>query len=122
MDRGLATHLGKLQHTNNNGELGLICVPGFSTAGMSDEQANATGTLALALSEAVIETLEKQCGYRVVAESEYKRLLKNAQPAAPPEDVTLQCNRCHQDVLKVSTRGRVDVKLLTNGLAGHRCA
>lgn len=117
----LAPHLGRLQHTNANGEVGTVCLPGFANAGMSEEQQQTTGLLALAIAEAAIETLEKVCHYRVVPESEFKGLLKKAQTATPADDIELTCNRCRRPVVKINAAGgKVDVALLAAGLAAHK--
>lgn len=116
----LAERLGRLRHTNANGELVPICLPGFvGTAGMADEEKASAGALALAISEAIIETLETDCGHRVTPEAEIKGLRKQAQKSEPVEDVTLTCNRCQQPVIKANVRGKINVNTLLIGLQAH---
>lgn len=97
----LAADFGKLPHTNANGERGLVQLPGFSTSGMSPEQAEATGTIALGLAEAIIEDLQEH-GYPVLSKADIKaRIDAAAQGTPPPSDISLLCNRCRQPVLGV---------------------
>lgn len=117
----LAPHLGRLQHTNANGEVGTVCLPGFANAGMSEGQQQTTGLLALAIAEATVETLEKVCHYRVVPESEFKGLLKKAQTATPADDIELTCNRCRRPILRVNAaRGKLDVGITVRDLLAHQ--
>lgn len=97
----LAADFGKLPHTNANGERGLVQLPGFSTSGMSPEQAEATGTIALGLAEAIIEDLQEH-GYPVLSKADIKaRIDAAAKGTPPPSDISLLCNRCRQPVLGV---------------------
>lgn len=97
----LAADFGKLPHTNANGERGLVQLPGFSTSGMSPEQAEATGTIALGLAEAIIEDLQEH-GYPVLSTADIKaRIDAAAKGTPPPSDISLVCNRCRQSVLGV---------------------
>ena len=97
----LAADFGKLPHTNANGERGLVQLPGFSTSGMSPEQAEATGTIALGLAEAIIEDLQEH-GYPVLSTADIKaRIDAAAKGTPPPSDISLLCNRCRQPVLGV---------------------
>ena len=97
----LAADFGKLPHTNANGERGLVQLPGFSTSGMSPEQAEATGTIALGLAEAIIEDLQEH-GYPVLSKADIKaRIDAAAKGTPPPSDISLVCNRCRQPVLGV---------------------
>ena len=97
----LAADFGKLPHTNANGERGLVQLPGFSTSGMSPEQAEATGTIALGLAEAIIEDLQEH-GYPVLSTADIKaRIDAAAKGTPPPSDISLVCNRCRQPVLGV---------------------
>ena len=117
----LAKDLGRLPHTNANGELGYIQLPGFSTTGMGEEQSQATGTLALAVAEAAIESLDTH-GYAVTPKTELTNLRKAAKPAQAPESIELTCHRCRRPIAKVNTTGqaKVNVKLLAAGLEAHR--
>ena len=97
----LAADFGKLPHTNANGERGLVQLPGFSTSGMSPEQAEASGTIALGLAEAIIEDLQEH-GYPVLSTADIKaRIDAAAKGTPPPSDISLLCNRCRQPVLGV---------------------
>ncbi|MGB3484006.1 MAG: hypothetical protein WBB07_17545 [Mycobacterium sp.] len=119
----LAADLGRLQHTNNRGEVGMVHLPGFvSTAGMSEEQAGESGMLAQAISEAVIETLEQRYKYRVIHESDIKAQVKAAvaEQAAPVEKVPLRCKRCNTALMNVYVGdNRVDAKVFVGVLQQH---
>jgi len=100
----LAQDLGRLQHTNDRGETGIIALPGFMTAGMSEEQAAETlGPLAVGLCEAMIETLDVRHGYVVVERDEIERraaeLAAEANGAMSTDGVAIHCNRCRQPVI-----------------------
>lgn len=122
----LAQDLGRLQHTNNRGEAGMVHIPGFATsAGMSEEQAGETGLLAQAISEAIIETLERKHDYRVIHESEIQAqaeaLATGKHAGDLTDEVVLHCNRCRQPVVKVNAAGepRVHVATMAAGLQAH---
>ena len=97
----LAADFGKLPHTNANGERGLVQLPGFSTSGMSPEQAEATGTIALGLAEAIIEDLQEH-GYPVLSKADIKSRIDAAVAAAggPAEPQASVCKDCRQPLLK----------------------
>jgi len=118
----LAADLGRLPHTNNRGEQGLIHVPGFLTnTGMAHEQAAEAGLLAQAIAEGVIEDLGKH-GYLVIAKTELDAKVRAIAAAKQAGDeLTLLCNRCQRPVVKVNTSGqaKVHVKTMAAGLAAH---
>ena len=120
----LAQDLGHLQHTNAHGERGLVCVPGFaSNAGMAPEQAEAVGSLALAIAEAAIETLEDKHGYRVIHRTELRAQAEAiAAEKRPSDELTLVCSKCRRPVIKVNTANaqpKVHVGTLVADLAAH---
>jgi len=119
----LAADLGRLERTNSKGERGWVQLPGFmSTAGMGDEQAAQHGLLALAVSEAILETLESKHGYQVLSKDQIAAKINAATTAltAPPEKTTLRCKRCNGAVLNVRVDdNRVDVGLLSAALGAH---
>jgi hypothetical protein len=118
----LAADLGRLPHTNGRGEKGFVHIPGFiTTTGMSQEQAGEVGLLALAIAEGVIEDLQSH-GYPVQHETQIQARINAATAQKPtPEDITLECNRCHRPAVKVKAadRAKVNVTLLVAGLTVH---
>lgn len=97
----LAADFGRLPHTNKLGEKGFVQLPGFGTAGMSKDQADATGAAGLAIAEAIIEDLQDH-GYPVLSKADIKaRIDAAAQGTPPPSDISLLCNRCRHPVLGV---------------------
>lgn len=98
----LARDLGRLQHTNARGEVGIVTLPGFATAaGMSDDQAEQTGALALAIAEGIIETLDQRHGWELVTKAELKTLRRRAtQSTGPAEAPISTCKRCGQPILQ----------------------
>ena len=116
----LAKDLGRMQHTNNRGETNLVCLPGFGTAGMTEPEADQAGTFGLAIAEAMIETLGRH-NYQVIAKSELNARVQALAAEKQADEVTLQCNRCRQPVVRASTAGnaRVDVKTMAQGLQAH---
>lgn len=96
----LAPKLGRLRHTNDRGETNWLPLPGFLTAGMAPEQAESTNLLGQAICEALIETLDVDCGYVVISHDE---LEAKAQEMAEGDDepvkgVTVHCNRCRAEL------------------------
>jgi hypothetical protein len=119
----LAADLGHLPHTNKAGQRGIIQLPGFmSNAGMSDEQAQQVGTLALAIAEAIIEDLT-QHGYPPTHETTITSRIQNViNQRENPADITLHCNRCHRPVIEASTNTptpHIHVANTINGLTKH---
>lgn len=113
----LAQDFGQLQHTNNRGETGLLHMPGFHQTGMSDEQSQHNGTLALALAEGIIETLEQRHGYRVIAKDDLNakiaaEVAKLAAAPGPTEKIII-CSRCRAPLFRLRL-DREHVKIDTN--------
>lgn len=101
----LAADFGRLQHTNERGETGMLHMPGFMTAGMSDEQAAETlGPLATGLAEAIIETLQDRHGYLVVQRDQLdvtaQGIAATQTEAMAANGVPIHCNRCRQPVIQ----------------------
>lgn len=116
----LAAELGRLQHTNDRGETGIIAMPGFNTAGMSEEQAAETlGPLATGLSEAIIETLDARHGYIVLHRDE---LPAEPNATADLDGVPIHCNRCRQVViqrLRIGDYVKIHVPTVLTALQAH---
>jgi hypothetical protein len=98
----LAQDLGRLQHTNEHGETGVLSIPGFHTAGMSDEQAAETiGMIGVGLCEAMIETLDVRHGYVVISRDQLDALTASAAgPDQGIDGVPIHCNRCRVPVIQ----------------------
>jgi hypothetical protein len=119
----LAQDLGRLPHTNARGERGLIHLPGFlQTAGTNPEQAAETGLLALAISEAIIEDLQKH-GYPPTSETDIKARIRAAvAESAQGGEITLYCNRCQRRVISSDVSApapRIHVKTAIITLQAH---
>jgi hypothetical protein len=113
----LAADLGRLPHTNNRGEQGLIHIPGFlSTAGTSPEQAEEVGLLAQAIAEGIIEDLTKH-GFLVIAKTEVDAKVK-AMASEKTGELVLHCNRCQRPVLKVDVSAQYPKLHLRTAVAG----
>ncbi len=109
----LAADFGRLPHTNKLGEKGFVQLPGFGTAGMSKEQADATGAAGLAIAEAIIEDLQEH-GYPVLSKADIKARIDAAAEGTPaPSDISLLCNRCRQPVLGVKGIDQAKVHVAT---------
>lgn len=99
----LAERFGRLQHTNDRGETGIMHMPGFMAAGMSDEQmAESVGPVATGLAEAIIETLDT-LGYTVASTDELDAQAREvaAQYTVDTglDGVPIHCHRCRQVVI-----------------------
>lgn len=78
-------------------------MPGFLTAGMSEEQINESlGPLATGLSEAIIETLEQRHGYLVIRKDELRQAAKqlDGDNMDDLDGVPIHCNRCRTVVIQ----------------------
>lgn len=123
----LAQEFGRLQHTNDHGETGVLHMPGFLTSGMSEEQvAETLGPLATGLSEAIIETLDQRHGYLVVHRDELadtaRTIAGEAMADQAIDGVPIHCNRCRQVViqrLRVSGYVKVHVPTVLAALQAH---
>lgn len=99
----LAQDFGRLQHTNDRGETGVLHMPGFLTAGMSEDQiAESLGPMATGLSEAIIETLDARHGYLVVHRDQLHATAQELAGDAMDDldGVTIHCNRCRGVVIQ----------------------
>lgn len=123
----IAQDFGRLQHTNDRGETGVLHMPGFLTAGMSDEQISDTiGPLATGLSEAIIETLDQRHGYLVIhrdqLEATAQRIAGEAMDDQSLDGVPIHCNRCRAVViqrLRVSDFVKIHVPTVLAALQAH---
>ena len=119
----LAADLGHLQHTNTNGEQGMVHIPGFvSNAGMSADQTSEVGVLAQAIAEAIIETLEQKHGYRVIHESGIKAQIKAgiAEQGGPTEAPPSKCQKCRKEVFR--PRAIINVAAVSKLMQAHEQA
>lgn len=118
----LAQHISHLHHTNPQGETGIIHIPGFQHAGINPQQAAETLTpLAQALSEAIIETLDTQCGYLVIHKNELHTTTQLAAHTTP-QDIPIHCNKCRQPVIErlhISDYTKINVTQLAAALHKH---
>ena len=97
----LAQDLGRLQHTNDHGETGIVSLPGFHTAGMSDEQtAETIGTIGVGLVEAKIAPLDVRHGYVVISRDQLDALTAASSVDQGIDGVPIHCNRCRVPVIQ----------------------
>jgi hypothetical protein len=123
----LAQEFGRLQHTNDRGETGVLHMPGFLTSGMSEEQVSETlGPLATGLSEAIIETLDQRHGYLVVHRDKLadtaRTIAGEAMADQAIDGVPIHCNRCRQAViqrLRISDYCKIHVPTVLAALQAH---
>jgi len=123
----LAQDFGRLQHTNDRGEVGILHLPGFLTSGMSDEQiAETLGPLATGLSEAMIETLDQRHGYLVIHRDELeataRQIAGEAMESQGVDGVPIHCNRCRTVViqrLRVTDYVKIHVPTVLAALQAH---
>lgn len=98
----MAADYPHLQHTNDRGEVSVVQMPGFNTAGMSEEQVAATlGPLALGIAEAQLETLQARHGYVVHHEDEPCGAQADDDEPATHQGLVIHCNRCRADVFEL---------------------
>lgn len=123
----LAADFGRLQHTNDHGETGVLHMPGFNATGMSEEQiAESLGPLATGLAEAIIETLQARHGYSVIhadqLEATARRIAQERLDATAGDGVPIHCNRCRQVVIQrlaISDWVKIHVPSVLAALQGH---
>ena len=95
----IAQDFGRLQHTNDRGETGVLSMPGFTTTGMSAEQAAETvGPLAIGVAEAIIETLDQRYGYIVVQRQELEARTNTVDQGL--DGVPIHCSNCRGVVIQ----------------------
>jgi hypothetical protein len=96
----IAQDFGRLQHTNDRGETGVLSMPGFTTTGMTPEQAAETvGPLAIGVAEAIIETLDQRYGYLLVQRQELEARSANTVDQGL-DGVPIHCSNCRQVVIQ----------------------
>lgn len=123
----LAQDFGRLQHTNDHGETGVLHMPGFNTSGMSEEQiAETLGPLATGLAEAIIETLQTRHGYTVIhrdqLEATARQIAQEQMDATTGDGIPIHCNRCREVViqrLRVSEFVKIHIPTVLAALQTH---
>jgi len=122
----LAADFGRLQHTNDHGETGVLHMPGFNATGMSEEQiAESLGPLATGLAEAIIETLQRH-GYSVIhadqLEATARRIAQEHLDVTAGDGIPIHCNRCRQVAIKrlaISDWVKIHVPSVLAALQAH---